>query len=174
MPDDALPYTTLPTAPERIDACGVLMRLVDGLAFRYRWATEDLPPEAPDWRSSADAMTFGEVVVHIHKLARFVHTILDDSHVAESLDTSDLEILRRATLSELAATRAVLASSHDDSLAAVRIARKNDASFWHVINGPLADALTHVGQLNTWRRQFGHPAPRADVFFGRPPAENEG
>ena len=29
--------------------------------------------------------------------------------------------------------------------------------FWYWINGPLADALTHVGQITSWRRIAGNP-----------------
>jgi hypothetical protein len=41
--------------------------------------------------------------------------------------------------------------------------------FWHVINGPIADALTHVGQVNSFRRLAGNPTPKANVFLGLPP-----
>jgi hypothetical protein len=43
--------------------------------------------------------------------------------------------------------------------------------FWYIINGPLADALTHIGQINSFRRIAGNPAPKARVFFGVPPKD---
>ena len=46
----------------------------------------------------------------------------------------------------------------------------DDHPFWHMVNGPLADALTHVGQINTFRRLAGNPCPEANVFKGIPPA----
>ena len=43
--------------------------------------------------------------------------------------------------------------------------------FWHIINGPIADALTHVGQINSFRRLVGNPTPKAQVFLGIPPED---
>jgi hypothetical protein len=42
---------------------------------------------------------------------------------------------------------------------------------WYLINGPLSDALTHVGQVASWRRINGNPISGANVFFGTPPKE---
>ncbi|MCK5671198.1 hypothetical protein KAI10_07435, partial [Candidatus Bathyarchaeota archaeon] len=42
---------------------------------------------------------------------------------------------------------------------------------WNLINGPLSDALTHVGQIASWRRMNGNPIPGARVFHGEPPKE---
>ena len=47
---------------------------------------------------------------------------------------------------------------------------KEPQPFWSIINGPLADGLTHVGQVASWRRMAGNPVPVADVFRGLPPA----
>ena len=39
--------------------------------------------------------------------------------------------------------------------------------FWYMLNGPIADALTHVGQITTWRRIAGNPQPNGvNVFKG--------
>jgi hypothetical protein len=55
----------------------------------------------------------------------------------------------------------------DDDLSKVII---GDRPLWNIINGPVSDALTHVGQINSFRRLNGNPVPRANVFLGRPPA----
>jgi len=36
-----------------------------------------------------------------------------------------------------------------------------------IINGPLADALTHVGQINSFRRINGNPCKKVNVFNGK-------
>lgn len=62
----------------------------------------------------------------------------------------------------------------DEKLAEHRVLRRRDGSswpVWNVMNGPLADALTHVGQLNAWRRLSGNPVKPANVFLGVPPEE---
>jgi hypothetical protein len=54
----------------------------------------------------------------------------------------------------------------EQALAAITI---QDHPFWHLLNGPLADALTHVGQINVFRRLAGNPTPKAGLFMGQPP-----
>mgnify|MGYP006092578213 FL=1 len=39
--------------------------------------------------------------------------------------------------------------------------------FWYWINGPLSDALTHVGQINSWRIIAGNPQLKGvNLFIG--------
>ena len=66
------------------------------------------------------------------------------------------------------ALREALLSMSDEELAAIQIREK---PFWHIINGPVADALTHVGQINSFRRLAGNPTPKARVFVGLPPKD---
>jgi hypothetical protein len=54
----------------------------------------------------------------------------------------------------------------DQALAAITI---DDHPFWHILNGPSADILTHVGQINVLRRLAGNPTPKAGLFSGEPP-----
>ena len=69
-------------------------------------------------------------------------------------------------LQTLLRMRRRLLETSDEGLGAATI---GDRPFWHVVNGPLSDALTHVGQLNMLRRQAGNPPVRANVFLGLPP-----
>lgn len=162
------PFERLPAPPTAIDAPGVLTRLVDGLGFRYRWATEGLVDDDADWRATDGSMSLGEVVEHVLKLVAWTRACLGGAP-RDGEPAAGLAAQRRATLAELVALRAHVAAMTPDDLAAVRIARKDDAPFWFLVNGPLADALTHVGQIAAWRRQAGSPAPRANVFAGVPP-----
>jgi len=47
--------------------------------------------------------------------------------------------------------------------------RIRDKPFWNLINGPLSDALTHTGRINSFRRLAGNPVAGANVFTGEPP-----
>jgi len=60
-----------------------------------------------------------------------------------------------------------ITSMSDKQLAAVRI---EGLPFWHIINGPISDALSHVGQINMARRLMGKPTPEANVFRCDPPS----
>ena len=46
---------------------------------------------------------------------------------------------------------------NDSELAEMEKNTSRKLPFWYWINGPLADALTHVGQITSWRRISGNP-----------------
>jgi hypothetical protein len=46
--------------------------LVDGIGFRYRWATEGIDEGSLGFRPAPDCMSLGELLQHIHGLLRWV------------------------------------------------------------------------------------------------------
>jgi hypothetical protein len=186
-----LPFETLPEAPASFCGTGVLARTVDALGFRYRWATEDLPDDAGAFQPCEGAMTLAGLLTHIEALSRWMlalvrgHVERDPSLAKKVLDDLDADHekgeetrqasagdARARTLTQLADLRALLARLDDDDLAGLRIGTGDEEHpVWRLVNGPLADALTHVGQVSSWRRMAGCPGPRADLFRGRPPKE---
>lgn len=184
MEDTSAEYQTIPDPPGNPCAVTVLARLVDGMAFRYRWATEGLAPDDLHFTPGAGAMTLGELLIHMRQLVCWVECNVRAgrdgaapvvwSEACAGLDDpgDNTAALTRQTLETLAALRAGLLALGDGGLDAVRLlgsSGPDERPFWNAINGPLADFLTHVGQLNSWRRLLGRPAPRADVFRGLPP-----
>jgi len=174
-----LPYESLPPAPDQVRGGTVMARLLDGLAFRYRWATEDLAEEDAAFRPCDGAMTLGELLAHVRNLVRWVHdTVAGTGSEPSGLGAERTETpapiaeLRAETLETITRLRGRILALDESELAAVEITgtpSMGPQPFWSIINGPLADALTHVGQINGWRRIAGRPGPRADVFRGRPP-----
>jgi hypothetical protein len=77
-------------------------------------------------------------------------------------------LIRKDILEMIYVLRESLISLTDEELSRVTI---DGNPFWYIINGPLADALTHVGQINSFRRMAGNPAPKARVFLGAPPKD---
>ena len=75
--------------------------------------------------------------------------------------------VRSDILEMLHELRTALSEMNDDELNEVTI---EGNPLWNLINGPVSDALTHVGQINSFRRLNGNPVPRANVFLGRSPA----
>src|SRR5262249_45064517 len=150
----------IPAPPATARATTVMARVVDGLGFRYRWATEGLREQDAEFRAGPDSMTLRELLHHIARLAAWL-----DAH-AGGEPLGDIE-------RDLPALRTRLLEMKDEELSKLSITGKPELGpqpFWNMLNGPLADALTHVGQVNSWRRLAGNPSPRADVFRGRPPA----
>ncbi|GJM23066.1 MAG: hypothetical protein DHS20C15_29810 [Planctomycetota bacterium] len=178
---DALPPMSADDLPS---AASILKRLVDGLAFRYRWASDGLSRDDLAFTPCDGSMSLGELLDHLRYLARWLQVnvsagLRGDAPVtypeccAELPDPAgDPELLREQSLSAWGALSDELSgASAEDLQRVVLVGGKEPTSFpfWNALNGPLADALTHVGQLNSWRRQLGRPAPKPDVFRGRPP-----
>lgn len=150
-------YATLPPEPARVDAAGILTRLVDAIGFRFHWATADL--RADDWPFAAadGAMSLRACVEHIHALLR--RTAADFGLDLDATPADD-EARRAAVLEACGALRERVAACSDRDLAAI-------PDLWRLIQGPLADALTHIGQIATWRRIAGNPARRVSYLRGR-------
>lgn len=184
MSSEELPFRELSAGPERLCGSSALVRLVDGMGFRYRWATEGLDDEYLSFQASEEAMTLAEVLAHMLVLAEWVDRTLERGLAEGEVERSrpeppppTVDGLRRRTLEALLSVRARLEGADDERLVTVEITASRSRGpqpFWSLINGPLADFLTHVGQVAAWRRQAGSPAPRADVFRGEPPGSPDG
>ena len=167
------PYATLPDPPGRAGCGAILSRLVDGIGFRYRWATEGLADVDLPFTPAAGCMSLNELLRHIHALLRWIgkETGIPADHAA--MDAAEGIAIRSNTLllcREISG-RFARATDREVSQLTVRTSHGESFPFWYLVNGPLADALTHIGQVNSWRRIAGTPAPPADVFRGLPPEE---
>ena len=67
-----LPYYEIPEASEQFTAGTVAARMIDGLGFRYYWATEGLTKEDLKFRPNADARATGETIDHIYGLSKVI------------------------------------------------------------------------------------------------------
>ena len=159
------------TTPETLDGTAVMARMIDGLAFRYHWATDGLREEDLDFRPGPDCMTTLELLRHVDLLASMIHQTVFDAPARAPAEEGDGAAVRATTLARLGEARDRLDALSDEALAGHRVLRREGQTFpvWNILNGPLADALTHVGQLNSWRRLNGNPPARANVFAGIPP-----
>jgi len=159
--------------PSSLSGTSVFARFVDGLAFRYHWATEGLRDTDVDFRPGPDSMTLRQLLQHVLHLACMVEQTVMNASERRSVDIEDAAALRERTLTILAEVRAFLDGLDDESFSEHRVLKRSGKLYpvWNIMNGPLADALTHVGQINAWRRLAGNPTPPADVFGGRPPRE---
>ena len=165
----------IPGTPETFDGTHALLRLVDGLAFRYYWATEGLRPEDHGFRPAPDCMSTRELMRHLLDLVFMIHQTVHDAPERELFESNEADALRSHTLERLEEVRVQLARLDDATLATHRVLKRRGPSFpvWNIVNGPLADALTHVGQLNSWRRLNGNAQVPINVFAGLPPADHD-
>lgn len=156
-------YNKIPEYPDHISGTSILARTLDGLGFRFYWSTEDLRAEDYSFRPSQDSRSIGEIIQHVWGLMNWVSiSVRQESYRRPE----KIESVRGLVLVMIRDMRNALYSMRNEELEEISIEGK---PFWHIINGPISDALTHVGQINSFRRLAGNPVPRANVFLGTPP-----
>jgi hypothetical protein len=160
----ALPYRQIPDAPEEYDATTVAARMIDGLGFRYYWATEGLRQQDLDYRTTPDARSSAETLDHIYGLARMVRNAIMETPNGSDGPAEELTFAeqRTRTLQLLAEASGHLKESKVKDLKRFNIVFQRGENqsifpFWNVLNGPLADATWHVGQIVASRRSSGNP-----------------
>lgn len=165
-----LPFHQIPDYPDSFTAATVTARMIDGLGFRYYWATEGLTAEDLAFKPSKEARTCEETIDHILGLSRGIHrTILPDADRPQSSSELNFIEKRQMTLELLQETRSFLISNPQVDLSKFVISPgRGDYPFWHLINGQIADAIWHVGQVVSFRRSSGNPFnSNVSVFEGK-------
>lgn len=175
MAQTPLPYREIPDYPASFTAGTVAARVVDGLGFRYYWATEGLRPEDLSFQANKDGRTTLETVTHIYDLtlsiANATKNAVNDATIPKP--KLSFEELRRGTLENIREASERLKKATDADVSAMKVIFKNDKGtrefpFWNELNGPIADALWHTGQVVSYRRGSGNPYnDKASVFTGK-------
>jgi hypothetical protein len=172
---DTLPYREIPNYPEKYTPETVVIRMIEGLGFRYYWATEGLTAKDLTFKPSDKARTSEETIDHILGLSNIIlNAMLKKVNGTSGEETSVLkfEDKRRITLQNLKKASDLL-QNNKGSLDEYKIMFKNgdkttEYPFWNLINGPIEDAIWHVGQLITFRRSSGNPFnAKASVLTGK-------
>lgn len=170
-----LPYAEIPAYPDSFSAENVVARMIDGLGFRFYWATEGLRTEDLAFRPSPEARTSEETIDHILGLSYLiVNAVEQKPNVRSGEETSPLsfEVKRKQTLENLKTASERLKNTGrslaDYPIIFVNGDKRSEFPFWNMLNGPLADALWHVGQVVSFRRSSGNPFnSKASVFTGK-------
>jgi len=170
-----LPYFEIPSYPETYTAGNVSARIIDGLGFRYYWATEGLREEDLRFKPSAEARTSLETLMHIYELSLIIVNSTNKTPNVIGADTPALPFaeMRKKTLLNFKSASDRLKASKDKDLNDLKIVFKRDDKssefpFWNQLNGPIADVLWHVGQVVSFRRSSGNPFDgNANVFTGK-------
>lgn len=169
-----LPYREIPTPPEIYSAKTVTARMIDGLGFRYYWATEGLRKEDLQYKPGKEARTCEETLDHILGLSRVIYnSVYRKPNVRKEAEKLTFEQKRQKTLENLKAASDLLKAPQKNSPGDYNIVFGSGENtqtypFWNLLNGPLADAIWHTGQVVSFRRASGNPFDsRASVFTGK-------
>ncbi len=166
-----LPYTRIPDPPSEMNASNVLVRMLDGIGFRYRWATEELREEDMEFQPCDSSMKMDELLAHINGLVNITEAYITGKDMVK-VSPLGLDERRKETLATVVRTREALKELDEEYLSKRMYKppwRDEEYPIWTLINGPLSDSLTHIGQIASWRRINDNPIVGANVFDGTPP-----
>ena len=170
MSAETVPFHTIPESPPSVTAGTILGRLADAIGFRFRWASEGLTDADLSYKPAPDCMSTGEQLDHICDLLASVSKNVGAPQRPPLPQPASCAQLRARILDLSADLSAQFKGMSEAELANSTVKSRGDAQlFWNLINGPLADCLTHIGQILSWRRLAGAPPAAADVFRGLPP-----
>lgn len=166
---DKLPFYEIPVAPETFTAGTVVARAVDGLGFRYYWATEGLREEDLVFKPNSDARSSMETIEHIYGLSKMIvnSTLKKDNNKKGDEEELSFDTMRKRTLINFKTAADILRTSDDISQYKI-IFGEREIPFWNQINGPIEDAVWHCGQVVLLRRSSGNPFnSKVSVFNGK-------
>jgi hypothetical protein len=172
--DKTLPYYEIPPQPDSFTAGGVASRMVDGLGFRFYWATEGLRPEDLSYKPGNDTRTAEETITHIYEMTLIILNSTSNTPNIRDDNKPKLSFpeMRKGALENLKKASENLRGKSDAEMNNLKITfKRGDAvqeyPFWNQINGPIADCLWHVGQVVSFRRASGNPfTDKVSVFTG--------
>ena len=171
--NEALPYSTIPEAPETYTPGAVVSRLIDGLGFRYYWATEGLTEENLAYKPSENGRTIAQTMDHILGLSRTILNSAKKQPTDFTIEQVELPFQekRRKTLENIKTASELFKVSKDLGEHKVIFIRKNgkvEFPFWNHLNGPIEDAVWHAGQIVMMRRSAGNPFnSKVSLFMGK-------
>jgi len=158
-----LPYYKIPDYPEKYTAGTVAARMVDGLGFRYYWATEGLREQDLVYRPNEDARSILETLDHIYGLSLvIVNATTKKPNVARDEKELSFEEYRERTLMNIEKAANILRTCSDQQFDEFKIVFEttggtSEFPFWNNLNGPIEDAVWHCGQVVSLRRSAGNP-----------------
>lgn len=137
------------------DKRGLLRHYLAALAYRTQKALRDAPEDFGDFRPQEGVRSPTELVRHMTSVLGYSCTFFTGGRYRpDPLPTLDAEIARfHETIATLA--------GHIDSATPLPEGLTTE----RLLQGPLADAMTHAGQLALLRRLAGAPVPPENFVF---------
>ena len=173
---DKAPFHIIPDSPDTISCVNIITRMLQGLGFRYHWATKGLRNNDLDYRPSDSAKNCLETLKHIYILVEIINAATQNKISVRPAPIENIpnefEILREITLNRIKESCVLFESMTLDELGLLKIKFNRGGAFsefpvWNLINGPISDAIYHVGQIVSFRRTSGNPIEKGvNVFLG--------
>jgi hypothetical protein len=138
----------------------LLRHLVATLAYRAAKVLRDVPPGFGQFSSAPNTRVPVQILAHLADLMEWARHMAVGEHIWSAQGSSDWETELRRFFDNLASLDGILAAGVPQRTAEL------------LVQGALADSLTHVGQLAMLRGAAGAPVrpesyARAEIVVGR-------
>ena len=171
---EELPYSKIPEKTGDFSAGNVLSRMIDGLGFRYYWATEGLTEKDLNFIPTPESRNTMETIEHLFGLSQTVVNGARNLPTIQPADFSGMTFqdFRSKTLLNLQEASSLLAEMEEAEIENLKVifqrgTNRSEYPFWNMINGPITDMIHHSGQVVLLRRLSGNPIdPKVNVFLG--------
>ena len=175
MAQESTTFNAIPDAPDEAVSGNVIARMIQGLGYRYHWATKDLREEDLAYRPSDAAASTYETLAHIYGLCEIIANAaaLKPSKRPSTTVPQSYLSLRQATLAQLTQAEQLFLEKTADEVGQIEVVFERNGELytypvWNLLNGPLADAIYHTGQIVSFRRTSGNPIQKGvNVFLGK-------
>jgi len=173
--DTLLPYIEIPEYPATYTSGNVIGRMIDGLGYRYYWATDSLTEEDMAYTISEDSRSTKYTLDHLYGLSKFILSVIESDSSIRDKDAIEKEWREKRiqTLHNLKSASDIIKTMDEKAISELKIVftrgeNITEFPFWNTINGPITDAIYHVGQIVSFRRASGNPLnPNVSVFSGK-------
>jgi len=98
---EQLPFYEIGEYPSEFSSTNVVSRMIEGLGYRFYWATESLNEDNLNYKPSQDSRSTFEVIEHIYGLTLAMVLTIDGKEFDFSQDKLDYQGLREKTLKNL-------------------------------------------------------------------------
>ena len=169
--DFNITFSDISKYPTEFSQANIVSRMIEGLGYRYYWASKSLSETDLEYKSSEDARSTLEIIKHIYSLTNMISSSFKNQQYEFSDVSYGYKELREKTLLNLKYIHEQLKLNPDFSKLKIRFERGGNMMefpFWNQINGPISDALWHCGQVVMNRRASGNPLQSGvNVFIGK-------
>jgi len=170
-----MPYHQIPDYPEVYNMENVVARMIDGLGYRFYWATEGLSKEDYNYKPEGESTkTILETQDHLRGLSESILNVVTGKPNIRPYEKGNYSADEERTLILKTLQQASnYLKSGDISLEDLEVVFKRGEQesafpFWNLLNGQLSDAIYHTGQIVSYRRSAGNPLdPTVNVFMGK-------
>lgn len=159
-------YYQIPDTPAVYTAANVAARMIDGLGFRYYWATDGLTEKDMNFKPGDNTRTTFETLEHINGLTKVLLNAVSGTSTKSGGTDKKISFaqIRSETLTNIQTASEILKKPENKLEGFDMIFERQNGSitrypFWNLINGPIADSIWHVGQVVSFRRSSGNPFP---------------